>query len=81
MDAQHPESILEDRDTQSILQFIECSTTTHKIAGAIHLRNVALPLVAPCYGVCETTSKNMDVTSSHSDDWRFEGLPSYVSPR
>lgn len=52
-DAQHSETFIADYDDEGTLQFIEASTRVHKTAKAFHLRNVALPLVAPCFGVTE----------------------------
>ena len=50
-DAQHSESLFADYDDLDVLQFVEASTRVHKTAKAIHLRNIALPLVAPSFGI------------------------------
>ena len=50
-DAQHVEALIPDADEAGILQFIECSTKVHKTARALHMKNIALPLVAPCFGI------------------------------
>ena len=53
-DAQHVEALIPDADEAGILQFIECSTKVHKTARALHMKNIALPLVAPCFGIRDT---------------------------
>ena len=52
-DAQHVEALIPDADESGILQFIECSTKVHKTARALHMKNIALPLVAPCFGISD----------------------------
>ena len=51
-DAQHSEKLIEDRDGQGKLFFIECSTAVHKTARALQMKHMFLPSVAPTLGVC-----------------------------
>ena len=46
-DAQHSESLIEDRDEFGRLHYLECSTGVHKTARAMQMRLQFLPLVAP----------------------------------
>lgn len=46
-DAQHSEKLLEDRDTDGELCYLECSVGVHKTCRAIQLRHQFLPLVSP----------------------------------
>lgn len=52
-DAQHAEKLIEDRDTDLILQFIEVKTSVRKTARSLHLRHMFLPLAAPAFGVTD----------------------------
>ena len=52
-DAQHSEKLLEDRDIDGELFFLECSVGVHKTCRAIHLRHQFLPLVSPAHGIVE----------------------------
>ena len=58
-DAQHAEAMLEDRDSDGIIQFLEAKTAVHKTARAYHLRHQFLPMAAPAYGVTD-------------DNWGFQ---------
>ena len=50
-DAQHSQQLLEDRDQEGTLAFLEAHTAVHKTARALQLRHVFLPLVSPAIGV------------------------------
>ena len=52
-DAQHGESLLEDRDFEGTLCHVEISSSVHKTARALHLRHMFLPLAAPATGVSQ----------------------------
>ena len=52
-DAQHAEELMEDRDSQHVLHFLEVKSAVHKTARSFHLRHMFLPLAAPTVGVTE----------------------------
>ena len=54
-DAQHAEELIEDRDSQGLLCYLEAKTSVHKTARAMHLRHMFLPVSAPVVGVTEDT--------------------------
>ena len=58
-DAQHAEAMLEDRDSDGCIQFLEAKTAVHKTARAYHLRHQFLPMAAPAFGVTD-------------DNWGFQ---------
>ena len=52
-DAQHAEELIEDRDNQNTLHFLEVKSAVHKTARSFHLRHMFLPLAAPAAGVTD----------------------------
>ena len=58
-DAQHTESLFEDRDDEHQIRFLEARTAVHKTARAFHLRHQFLPMAAPSYGITD-------------DNWGFQ---------
>ena len=52
-DAQHAEELIEDKDNQSVLQYLEVKTSVHKTARSLHLKHMFLPLSAPATGITE----------------------------
>ena len=58
-DAQHTEELIEDRDSEQLIQFLEAKTAVHKTARAFHVRHQYLPMAAPSYGVTD-------------DNWGFQ---------
>ena len=46
-DAQHTEALIEDRDGEQCIQFLEAKTAVHKTARAFHVRHQYLPMAAP----------------------------------
>ena len=52
-DAQHAEELIEDKDSQSVLQYLEVKTSVHKTARSLHLKHMFLPLSAPATGITE----------------------------
>ena len=52
-DAQHAESLIEDRDDSGELQSLESRTTVHKTARALQMRHMFLPMSAPAKGVTD----------------------------
>ena len=60
-DAQHAEALLEDRDSEEVIQFLEAKTAIHKTARAYHMRHQFLPMAAPSFGVTD-------------DNWGFQWI-------
>ena len=60
-DAQHAEAMLEDRDSDGVIQFLEAKTAVHKTARVYHLRHQFLPMAAPSFGVTD-------------DNWGFQWM-------
>ena len=58
-DAQHTELLVEDREDEQCIQFLEARTTVHKTARAFHVRHQYLPMAAPAFGVTD-------------DNWGFQ---------
>ena len=58
-DAQHTEELLEDKDDEQQIQFLEARTAVHKTARAFHLRHQFLPMAAPSHGITD-------------DNWGFQ---------
>ena len=58
-DAQHTEALIEDRDSEQCIQFLEAKTAVHKTARAFHVRHQYLPMAAPSFGVTD-------------DNWGFQ---------
>lgn len=58
-DAQHAEALIEDRDSEQCIQFLEAKTAVHKTARAFHDRHQHLPSAAPSFGVTD-------------DNWGFQ---------
>ena len=58
-DAQHTEALIEDRDGEQCIQFLEAKTAVHKTARAFHVRHQYLPMAAPSFGVTD-------------DNWGFQ---------
>jgi hypothetical protein len=58
-DAQHTEMLVEDREDEQCIQFLEARTTVHKTARAFHVRHQYLPMAAPAFGVTD-------------DNWGFQ---------
>ena len=52
-DSQHAEDLIQDRDEQGLLQFLEIKASVHKTARALHLRHMFLPVAAPATGVTD----------------------------
>ena len=50
-DSQHAEGLLQDRDAEGTLHFLEVKSAVHKTARALHLRHMFLPVAAPALGV------------------------------
>ena len=50
-DSQHAEGLLQDRDAEGTLHFLEIKSAVHKTARALHLRHMFLPVAAPAMGV------------------------------
>jgi hypothetical protein len=50
-DSQHAEGLLQDRDAEGTLHFLEIKSAVHKTARALHLRHMFLPVAAPAVGV------------------------------
>ena len=58
-DAQHTEMLVEDKDDEQCIQFLEARTAVHKTARAFHVRHQYLPMAAPAFGVTD-------------DNWGFQ---------
>ena len=58
-DDQHTEALIEDRDEEQCIQFLEAKTAVHKTARAFHVRHQYLPMAAPSFGVTD-------------DNWGFQ---------
>ena len=58
-DAQHTEALIEDKDSEQCIQFLEAKTAVHKTARAFHVRHQYLPMAAPSFGVTD-------------DNWGFQ---------
>ena len=52
-DVQHAEDLLEDKDKDGTVQFLEIKTSVHKTARAFHLRHQFLPMSAPAFGITD----------------------------
>jgi len=52
-DSQHAEDLIQDRDDQGVLQFLEIKASVHKTARALHMRHMFLPVAAPAVGVTD----------------------------
>ena len=52
-DSQHAEALIQDRDDQGLLHFLEIKASVHKTARALHLRHMFLPVAAPATGVTD----------------------------
>ena len=52
-DSQHAEALIQDRDDQGLLHFLEIKASVHKTARALHLRHMFLPVAAPARGVTD----------------------------
>ena len=52
-DSQHAEGLIQDRDDQGLLHFLEIKASVHKTARALHLRHMFLPVAAPAVGVTD----------------------------
>ena len=50
-DSQHAEGLLQDRDAEGIIKFLEVKSAVHKTARALHLRRMFLPVASPAFGV------------------------------
>ncbi len=79
-DLQRAETMVVDRDSSGVLQFLECIVSSHKCVHSAAFRNVFLHAVAPCKGVVDDTWAECWLSCRSSMNIELGRLPLLPAP-